>query len=379
MVQHIYLDNAATTRLREEVLQAMMPYLTEKYGNPSSSYGFADVSRKAVGKARDEVARLIGATPGEIYFTSGGSESDNWALKMVAENNVAKGRHIVTTAIEHHAILHTCQYLEKQGFEVTYLDVDDYGRVSPNAVRKAIRKDTVLVSVMTANNEIGTIQPIAEIGKIAHENSVLFHTDAVQAFGHIPINVQEMNIDLLSASGHKLNGPKGIGILYAREGITLSSFMHGGGQERGLRAGTLNVPGIVGMGKAAALAQAEMDNHIRQITDTRNFLINSIIEKIPGVTLNGHPEERLPNNANLSFPGIDSRSLLILLDQHGICASNGSACSSSSDTSHVIQAVCHNADLAKGVIRLTLSHETTRDQIEYTVGVLQRIVTRLTA
>ena len=379
MVQHIYLDNAATTRLREEVLQAMMPYLTEKYGNPSSSYGFADVSRKAVGKARDEVARLIGATPGEIYFTSGGSESDNWALKTVAENNVAKGRHIVTTAIEHHAILHTCQYLEKQGFEVTYLDVDDYGRVSPDAVRKAIRKDTVLVSVMTANNEIGTIQPIAEIGKIAHENGVLFHTDAVQAFGHIPINVQEMNIDLLSASGHKLNGPKGIGILYAREGITLSSFMHGGGQERGLRAGTLNVPGIVGMGKAAALAQAEMDSHIKQITDTRNFLINSIIEKIPGVTLNGHPEERLPNNANLSFPGIDSRSLLILLDQHGICASNGSACSSSSDTSHVIQAVCHNADLAKGVIRLTLSHETTRDQIEYTVSVLQRIVEKLQA
>ena len=379
MVQHIYLDNAATTRLREEVLQAMMPYLTEKYGNPSSSYGFADVSRKAVGKARDEVARLIGATPGEIYFTSGGSESDNWALKTVAENNVAKGRHIVTTAIEHHAILHTCQYLEKQGFEVTYLDVDDYGRVSPGAVRKAIRKDTVLVSVMTANNEIGTIQPIAEIGKIAHENGVLFHTDAVQAFGHIPINVQEMNIDLLSASGHKLNGPKGIGILYAREGITLSSFMHGGGQERGLRAGTLNVPGIVGMGKAAALAQTEMDSHIRQITDTRNFLINSIIEKIPGVTLNGHPEERLPNNANLSFPGIDSRSLLILLDQHGICASNGSACSSSSDTSHVIQAVCHNADLAKGVIRLTLSHETTRDQIEYTVSVLQRIVEKLQA
>ena len=379
MVQHIYLDNAATTRLREEVLQAMMPYLTEKYGNPSSSYGFADVSRKAVGKARDEVARLIGATPGEIYFTSGGSESDNWALKTVAENNVAKGRHIVTTAIEHHAILHTCQYLEKQGFEVTYLDVDDYGRVSPDAVRKAIRKDTVLVSVMTANNEIGTIQPIAEIGKIAHENGVLFHTDAVQAFGHIPINVQEMNIDLLSASGHKLNGPKGIGILYAREGITLSSFMHGGGQERGLRAGTLNVPGIVGMGKAAALAQAEMDSHIKQITDTRNFLINSIIEKIPGVTLNGHPEERLPNNANLSFPGIDSRSLLILLDQHGICASNGSACSSSSDTSHVIQAVCHNADLAKGVIRLTLSHETTRDEIEYTVSVLQRIVEKLQA
>lgn len=378
-MQHIYLDNAATTRLREEVLQAMLPYLTEQYGNPSSSYGFADMSRKAVGKAREEVARLIGADSGEIYFTSGGSESDNWALKSVAENNVAKGRHIITTAIEHHAILHTCQYLERNGFEVTCLGVDRYGKVSPDDVRKAIRKDTVLVSVMAANNEIGTIQPIAEIGEIAHEYGALFHTDAVQAFGHIPIDVKAMHIDLLSASGHKLNGPKGIGILYASQSAALSSFMHGGGQERGLRAGTLNVPGIVGMGRAAALAREEMAVHVRDITAMRNYLIDSLVNDIPGVSLNGHPTDRLPNNVNISFRDIDSRSLLVLLDQHGICASNGSACSSSSDTSHVIQAVCHDPSLARGVIRLTLSHETSREQIDYTVQVLKTIIKKLTS
>lgn len=376
--QRIYLDNAATTRMREEVLQEMLPHFRDNYANPSAIYTFAGEAKKAVGKAREQAAALIGAKPNEIYFTAGGSESDNWAIRAVAEGLADKGRHIITSKIEHHAVLHTCEYLEKQGYEVTYLDVDAEGRVSPEALQKAVRPDTILISVMAANNEIGTIEPIVKLGKIAHENGVLFHTDAVQAYGHIPLNVEEMCIDLLSASGHKLNGPKGVGILYCRENLRLLPLIHGGAQERGRRAGTLNVPGIVGFGKAAALAEETMQERMERETKLREYLIDRVLTEIPYTRLNGHKQDRLSNNASFCFQFIEGESLLILLDQQGICGSSGSACTSGAlDPSHVLLAIGLPHEIAHGSLRLTLSEENTREEIDRTVETLKEIVGRL--
>ena len=378
MKKVIYLDNAATTKVNEEVLKEMLPYFTEVYSNPSAVYSFAAEGKKAVMEARNQVASVIGAKPEEIYFTGGGSESDNWALKATAEAYAEKGRHIITTKIEHHAILHTCEYLENKGFEITYLDVDSDGRISLEELEKAIRPDTILVSVMTANNEIGTVEPIAEIGRIAHEKGTLFHTDAVQAYGHIPINVDDMNIDMLSASGHKFNGPKGIGVMYIRKGIKIRSFIHGGAQERGRRAGTSNVPGIVGIGKAAALADKTMNERIKKEVKLRDYLISRIENEIPYAKLNGHRTDRLPNNVNFCFRFIEGESLLILLDQQGICASSGSACTSGSlDPSHVLLAIGLPHEIAHGSLRLTLSDETTKEEIDFVVDELKKIVERL--
>ena len=378
MSKLIYLDNAATTRVKKEVLDAMLPYFTETYSNPSAVYSFASEGKKAVMEARNQAAALIGAKPEEIYFTGGGSESDNWALKATAEEYSSKGKHIITTKIEHHAILHTCEYLEKHGFEVTYLDVDSDGLVHPEVVEKAIRPDTILISVMTANNEIGTVEPIAEIGRIAHEHGVLFHTDAVQAYGHIPINVDEMNIDMLSASGHKFGGPKGIGIMYIRKGVKIRSFIHGGSQERGRRAGTSNTPGIVGLGKAAEIAGKTMEERVRKETELRDYLINRIENEIPYSKFNGHRTERLPNNVNFCFRFIEGESLLILLDQNGICGSSGSACTSGSlDPSHVLLAIGLPHEIAHGSLRLTLSEETTKEDLDFVVEKLKGIVERL--
>lgn len=374
----IYLDNAATTQLDEAVLQEMLPFLRQTYGNPSAVYHFAEESQKAVDHAREQTAGLIGAKPEEIFFTGGGTESDNWALKAAAEAYSAKGKHIITSKIEHHAVLHTCHYLEKHGYEVTYLDVDQDGKISLEQLRAAIRPDTVLISVMTANNEIGTIEPIAEIGRIAHEHGVLFHTDAVQAYGHIPLHVQEMNIDLLSASGHKLNGPKGVGILYVRKGVKLGSILHGGAQERGKRAGTLNVPGIVGFGKAAQIAGQTMEERARSETALRDHLIERVLSEIPHVRLNGHRTDRLPNNVNFCFRFIEGESLLILLDQLGICASSGSACTSGSlDPSHVLLAIGLPHEIAHGSLRITLSEKTSVEEIDFVADELKKIVERL--
>lgn len=378
MKKVIYLDNAATTKVNEKVLKEMLPYFTDVYSNPSAVYSFAAEGKKAVMEARNQVASVIGAKPEEIYFTGGGSESDNWALKATAEAYAEKGRHIITTKIEHHAILHTCEYLEKKGFEITYLDVDSEGKISLEELEKAIRPDTILVSVMTANNEIGTVEPIAEIGRIAHEKGTLFHTDAVQAYGHIPINVDDMNIDMLSASGHKFNGPKGIGVMYIRKGIKIRSFIHGGAQERGRRAGTSNVPGIVGIGKAAALADETMNARIEKEVKLRDYLISRIENEIPYAKLNGHRTDRLPNNVNFCFRFIEGESLLILLDQQGICASSGSACTSGSlDPSHVLLAIGLPHEIAHGSLRLTLSDETTKEEIDFVVDELKKIVERL--
>lgn len=374
----IYLDNAATTRVREEVLQEMMPYFRDNYANPSAIYGFAGEAKKAVGKAREQAAALIGAKPNEIYFTAGGSESDNWAIRAVAEGLADKGRHIVTSKIEHHAVLHTCEYLERQGYEVTCLDVDSEGRVSPEALQRAIRPDTVLVSVMAANNEIGTIEPIEKLGRIAREKGVLFHTDAVQAYGHIPLNLEEMPVDLLSASGHKLNGPKGVGILYCRENLRLRPLIHGGAQERGRRAGTLNVPGIVGFGKAASLSGETMGDRMERETALRDYLIDRVLAEIPYTKLNGHRQDRLPNNVSFCFRFVEGESLLIFLDQKGICASSGSACTSGAlDPSHVLLAIGLPYETARGSLRLTLSEENTREEIDRTVEALKEIVGRL--
>lgn len=374
----IYLDNAATTQTAPEVLEEMLPYFTEYYGNPSSVYSFADKAKEAVDRARSILAKAIGAKTDEIYFTGGGSESDNWALKAAAEAYRDKGKHLITTKIEHHAILHTCEYLEKQGYEVTYLDVDEYGTVDPKEVEKAIRPDTILISVMTANNEIGTIQPIEKIGAIAKEHGVLFHTDAVQAFGHIPLDVEAMHIDLLSASGHKLNGPKGIGFLYIRKGVKIRSLIHGGAQERQRRAGTHNVPGIVGFGKAAELALAGMDERIAYETKLRDHLIERVLKEIPYSRLNGEKENRLPNNANFCFRFIEGESMLILLDRQGICASSGSACTSGSlDPSHVLLAIGLPHEIAHGSLRITLSEKTTKEELDFTVDRLKEIIERL--
>jgi cysteine desulfurase len=374
----IYLDNAATTKVAPEVFEAMKPYFTEFYGNPSAIYSFADETKKVVDDARSTIAGVIGAKSDEIYFTGGGSESDNWALKATAEAYANKGKHIITSKIEHHAILHTAQWLEKQGCEVTYLDVDENGVVDLEQLKASIRPDTILISIMAANNEIGTIQPLKEIGAIAHEHGILFHTDAVQAFAHVPINVDEMNIDMLSASGHKINGPKGIGIMYIRKGVKIRSFIHGGAQERSRRAGTHYVPGIVGIAKAAEISAAEMEKRTAYETKLRDHLIERVLTEIPYSRLNGHRTDRLPNNANFCFRFIEGESMLILLDQNGICGSSGSACTSGSlDPSHVLLAIGLPHEIAHGSLRLTLSDETTLEEIDFTVDKLKEIIERL--
>lgn len=374
----IYLDNAATTKTAPEVVEAMLPYFTENFGNPSSVYSFASKNKEVITAQREIIANALGANINDIYFTAGGSESDNWALKATAEAYKNKGNHIITTKIEHHAILHTAEYLEKQGYEVTYLDVDENGVVRLEDLKAAIRPTTILISVMFANNEIGTIEPIKEIGAIAKENGILFHTDAVQAFGQVPIDVDACNIDMLSASGHKLNGPKGIGFLYIRKGVKIRSFVHGGGQERKRRAGTENVPGIVGLGTATARAVESMEERTAKEVELRDYLIGRVLGEIPYTKLNGHPSKRLPNNANFSFRFIEGESLLIMLDMKGICASSGSACTSGSlDPSHVLLAIGLPHEIAHGSLRLTLSEETSKADIDYVVDELKNIVQNL--
>ena len=378
MKQFIYLDNAATTKARPEVVEAMLPYFTEQYGNPSSVYDFSAGPKKAIADARETIAKSLGAKTNEIYFTAGGTESDNWALVATAEAYQAKGNHIITSKIEHHAILHTCQYLESRGFEVTYLDVDENGVVKLEELKKAIRPETILISIMFANNEIGTIQPIKEIGAIAKEHGILFHTDAVQAFGHLPIQVDEYNIDMLSASGHKLNGPRGIGFLYIRTGVKSHSFIHGGAQERKRRGGTENTPGIVGLGKACEIAMATMEERTRRERELRDYLIDRVLKEVPYTRLNGHPVDRLSNNANFAFQFIEGESLLIMLDMDGICGSSGSACTSGSlDPSHVLLAIGLPHEIAHGSLRLTLNEEITKEQLDYTVESIKKIVERL--
>lgn len=378
MKKMIYLDNAATTKTAPEVVEAMLPYFTEFYGNASSVYGFAGNSKEAMNHAREIIADSLGAKENEIYFTAGGSEADNWALKAAAEAYKTKGNHIITSKIEHHAILHTCQWLEKNGFEVTYLDVDENGVVKLDELKKAIRPETILISIMFANNEIGTIEPIKEIGAIAKEHGILFHTDAVQAFGQVPINVDELNIDMLSSSGHKLNGPKGIGFLYIRKGVKIRSFVHGGAQERKRRAGTENIPGIVGYGVAVDRAMKTMKERTDKEIELRDYLIDRVLKEVPYTRLNGHRTDRLPNNANFSFQFIEGESLLIMLDMKGICGSSGSACTSGSlDPSHVLLAIGLPHEIAHGSLRLTLSDETTKEDIDYVVEAIKEIVDRL--
>jgi cysteine desulfurase len=378
MEKLIYLDNAATTALRPEVLEEMMPFLKENYSNPSSIYDFAQKARKAVDDARSTIADMLGAKDKEIYFTSGGSEGDNWAIKGTAEVLKEKGKHIITSKIEHHAVLHTCEYLERHGYEVTYLDVDENGFVSPEAVEAAIRPDTILISIMFANNEIGTIEPIGKIGEIASKHNVLFHTDAVQAFGHIPINVEELHIDMLSASGHKFHGPKGIGFFYLRDSVKLGTLIHGGAQERSRRAGTHNVPGIVGIGAAARLAAQEMEKNAKKEIEVRDYAINRILKEIPYVRLNGDKTDRLPNNINVCFRFVEGESMLIMLDQKGVCASSGSACTSGSlDPSHVLLAIGLPHEIAHGSLRMTLSEETTKEDMDYVIDNVKAIIERL--
>lgn len=378
MKQIIYLDNAATTKTRPEVVDAMLPYFTEFYGNPSSVYDFSAEPKKAIAHARETIAGALGAKPNEIYFTNGGTESDNWALIATAEAYQNKGNHIITTKIEHHAILHTCEYLENRGFSVTYLDVDEYGVVKLDELKKAIRPETILISVMFANNEIGTVQPIKEIGEIANKNGILFHTDAVQAFGHVPINVDECHIDMLSSSAHKLNGPRGVGFLYIRTGVKTKAFIHGGAQERKRRGGTENTPGIVGFGKAVEIAMATMKERTQQEKTLRDHLIERVMKEVPFVRLNGHPSKRLSNNANFAFQFIEGESLLIMLDMDGICGSSGSACTSGSlDPSHVLLAIGLPHEIAHGSLRLTLSEENTKEEMDYVVEKLKEIVAYL--
>ena len=374
----IYLDNAATTKTAPEVVDAMLPYFSEYYGNASTIYSLGAESKKAMDHARQTIADSLGAKPEEIYFTAGGSESDNWALKATAEAYASKGKHNITTKIEHHAILHTCEYLEKRGFEITYLNVDRDGLISLDELKAAIRPDTILISVMFANNEIGTIEPIAEIGEIAKEHGVLFHTDAVQAYAQVPINVDEMHIDMLSASGHKLNGPKGIGFLYIRKGVKIRSFVHGGAQERSRRAGTENIPGIVGLGAAVERAMRIMDTKTRKEIELRDYLIGRLENEIPHCWLNGHRTKRLPNNINFSFLFIEGESMLIMLDMKGICASSGSACTSGSlDPSHVLLAIGLKHEEAHGSLRLTLSEESTKEEMDIVAEEVKKIVQRL--
>lgn len=378
MKELIYLDNAATTKTAPKVVEAMLPFFSEGYGNPSSIYSMGAAAKEAVTDVREYIATTLGAKTNEIYFTGGGSEADNWALTATAEAYESKGKHIITSKIEHHAVLHTCKYLEKRGFEITYIDVDENGRIKLEELEREIREDTILISVMFANNEIGTIQPVKEIGEIAKKHGVLFHTDAVQAYAHIPINVDEMNIDMLSASGHKFNGPKGIGFLYIRTGIKIRSFIHGGAQERGRRAGTENVTGIVGIGKAAELAFSNMEERIEKETSLRDYLMKRISEEIPYCRRNGDGVNRLSNNVNYSFRFIEGESLLIMLDRNGICASSGSACTSGSlDPSHVLLAIGLPHEIAHGSLRLTLSWENTIEEMDRTVEAVREIVERL--
>ena len=374
----IYLDNAATTKTAQEAVDAMLPYFTEYYGNASSTYSLGAESKKAMTEAREEIAGSIGASAQEIYFTAGGSESDNWALVAAAEAYESKGKHIITSKIEHHAILHTCEYLEKRGFSITYIDVDENGVLKLDELKKAIRPDTILISVMFANNEIGTIQPIKEIGEIAREHGILFHTDAVQAYGHVQTRVDELPIDMMSASGHKINGPKGIGFLYIRKGVKIRSFVHGGAQERSRRAGTENIPGIVGLAAAVKKNFANMEERTRKETELRDYLIERIEKEIPYCRLNGHRTDRLPNNVNFSFQFIEGESLLIMLDMKGICASSGSACTSGSlDPSHVLLAIGLPHEIAHGSLRMTLSEENTKEEIDFVADELKGIVERL--
>lgn len=378
MEKKIYLDNAATTATRPEVVEAMLPYFTEKFGNPSSVYEFASQNKKAVDDTRDIIAKALRTNSADIYFTAGGTESDNWALKATAEAYKEKGNHIITSKIEHHAILHTCEYLEKHGFEVSYIDVDENGIIKLEELKKAIRPTTILISVMFANNEIGTIEPVKEIGQIAKDNKILFHTDAVQAFGQLDIDVNELNIDMLSASGHKLNGPKGIGFLYIRKGLKLRSFVHGGAQERHRRAGTENVPAIVGLGKAVEIAMDTLEARVEKEIALRELLIQRVLREIPFARLNGDRTKRLPNNANFCFQFIEGESLLIMLDMQNICASSGSACTSGSlDPSHVLLAIGLPHEIAHGSLRLTLSEDTTEKEIQYTVDRIKEIVEKL--
>ena len=378
MNQSIYFDHAATTAVRKEVLEVILPYFSQMYGNASSVYSIARKSRNAIDKARDQVATALGAKPEEIYFTAGGTESDNWALVGVAESLKNKGNHIITTSIEHHAVLHTCDYLEERGFAITYLPVDEFGKISLTQLEEAIRPETILISVMFANNEIGTIEPIQAIGEIAKKHQIMFHTDAVQAVGHIPVDVNGFGIDLLSLSGHKLGAPKGVGALYIKKGTPIRSFLHGGGQERGRRAGTENVPGIVGLGMAIQLAQEEMEVTEKKLTFLRDKLIKGVLDSIPYARLNGHPKDRLPGNCNFSFDFIQGESLLVLLDEKGICASSGSACTSGSlDPSHVLLAIGLSHEKAHGSLRLTLGSDNKEEEIDYLLEILPHIVQRL--
>ncbi|HHV59969.1 MAG TPA: cysteine desulfurase NifS [Clostridiaceae bacterium] len=374
----IYLDHAATTFVKPEVLEAMLPFFNEKYGNPSTIYSIGRESKKAIDEARDKVALAIGSQANEIFFTGSGTEADNWAIKGVAYANRARGNHIITTAIEHHAVLHTCQYLESDGFEVTYLPVDEYGLVTPEQVRDAVKPNTILVSIMFANNEIGTVQPIEEIAKITKEKGIYFHTDAVQAIGNIPINVEKMGIDLLSMSAHKFYGPKGVGALYVRKGVKITSFIHGGAQEKGRRASTENVAGIVGLGKAIEIATNNMEAKNKKLIELRDKAIKEVMEKVPYVRLNGHPTKRLPGNVNFSFEFIEGESLLLMLDMVGIAASSGSACTSGSlDPSHVLLAIGLPHEIAHGSLRLTFGEDNTNEDIDYLMQKLPPIVERL--
>lgn len=374
----IYLDNAATTKVADSVVDAMLPYFKEYYGNASSIYQLGAKSKEALDESREYIAGTLGAKTNEIYFTAGGSESDNWAIKATADAYARKGKHIITSAIEHYAVLHTCEYLEKHGYEVTYVGVDENGVIKLDELKAAIRPDTILISVMFANNEIGTIQPIKEIGEIAKEHDILFHTDAVQAYAQVPINVDEMHIDMLSASGHKLNGPKGIGFLYIRKGIKIRSFVHGGQQERGRRAGTENIPGIVGLAAAAKRSFSMLEEKMKKEIELRDYLISRIEAEIPYCRLNGDRKKRLPNNVNFSFQFIEGESMLILLDSKGIAASSGSACTSGSlDPSHVLLAIGLPHEIAHGSLRLTLSEENTKEEMDYVVEQLTAILERL--
>ena len=377
-MKRIYMDNGATTRVTEPVFEAMKPYFCEIYGNPSSAHNFGYVSRHAIDAAREQVAKAINADVNEIYFTGCGTESDNWAVRGAAYENLKKGRHIITTAIEHHAILHTCAQLEKEGFEVTYLPVDEYGFVTPEQLDAAIRPDTTLVSIMTANNEIGTIEPIAELAAVCKKHGVLFHTDAVQAIGSVKIDVKAMQIDMLSMSGHKFHAPKGIGVLYIRKGVRLQQFMNGGAQERNRRAGTENLASIVGIGKAIEIATANIDAHNAKLSTIRDHMIERILKEIPYSRLNGHPTTRLPGNVNVCFRFIEGESLLMLLDAKGIAGSSGSACTSGSlDPSHVLLAIGLPHEIAHGSLRLSLSEENTMEEADYVVDSLVEIVSRL--
>lgn len=374
----VYLDYAATTPVKKDVLEEMLPYFNQHFGNPSSIHSYGRESKKAIDLARDRIANSLTAKPEEIFFTAGGSEADNWAIKGVAYAFKNKGKHIITSKIEHHAVLHSCQHLEKEGFEVTYLDVDQYGMISLEDLKKAIKDTTILITIMYANNEIGTIQPIKEIAKIAKERSIIFHTDAVQAYGNIDINVETLGADLISISAHKVYGPKGIGALYIKKGTKLQPILHGGAQEKRRRAGTENLPGIVGFGKAAEIASNKLKEHNRHQLNFRDQLINKLMAKIPYTRLNGHPTKRLPGNVNLSFEFIEGESLLLSLDMVGIAGSSGSACTSGSlDPSHVLMAIGLTHEIAHGSLRLTIGDSTTQEEINYVVEHLPPIVERL--